>query len=388
RPNYRLRARSFPFECGLERMVKTLGSQQDADLSRVTQAVERSRDYLFSRQHPDGYWSGELEADSMLEADYIFMHVLLGSGDPARMRRALAEVLRCQKEDGSWSLYPGGPGNISLAVKCYFACKLMGMGAEEPRLEKCRKWILAQGGVVECNTFTKIYLCTLGQYDWDAVPAIPPEIVLFPRWFYFNIYEISSWSRGILVPLAIIFAKRPFRKISREQGIGELFAGGRENSDLRLRFDPKKQICWRNTFLVLDRFLHGLEATGILPLRRPALERAERWLLDRLEMSDGLGAIYPAMLNAIVALYCLGYGKDHPQVVRARDEFEKLGIEQPPTPDLAEPTFRMQPCKSPVWDTANAVYALGLSGVSRDDPRMVRAAGWLLSKEVRHRGDW
>jgi squalene-hopene/tetraprenyl-beta-curcumene cyclase len=369
-------------------MVKTLGVQEDADLSRVARAVERSRDYLFSRQHPDGYWSGELEADSMLEADYIFMHVLLDSGEPGRMRRALAEVLRCQKEDGSWSLYPGGPGNISLAVKCYFACKLMGMSAADPRLEKCRNWILAHGGVVECNTFTKIYLCTLGQYDWDAVPAIPPEIVLFPRWFYFNIYEISSWSRGILVPLAIIYAKRPFRQLRPEQGIEELFVGGRANADLHLRPDPRRTLCWRNAFLLLDRFLHGVEAVGFKPLRKRALRAAERWLLDRLEMSDGLGAIYPAMLNAIVALYCLGYPKDHPQVVRAHDEFEKLGIEQPPTPELPEATFRMQPCKSPVWDTANAVYALGLAGTPRDDPRMVKAAAWLLSKEVRHRGDW
>jgi squalene-hopene/tetraprenyl-beta-curcumene cyclase len=360
----------------------------DPELADVQSAISRTRDYLFSRQHGDGYWCGELEADAMLEADYIYLHALLESGDPGRLKRAAAEILRCQNEDGSWSLYPGGPGNISLAVKCYLACKLVGLGADDPRLARCRQWILDHGGVVECNTFTKIYLCSLGQYDYDAVPAVPPEIVLFPGWFYFNIYEISSWSRGILVPLAIMYAKKPLRAITPEQSIDELFVGGRANADLRLRLDRKSPVSWRNFFLVLDRLMHWAEAIPVRPLRRHALRQAEKWLLARLEMSDGLGAIYPAMLNAIIALRCLGYGEDHPQVIRARDEFEKLGIEEPASPEHPEPTFRMQPCRSPVWDTAQAVYALGEAGVPRDDPRMIKAADWLLSKEVRRRGDW
>ena len=359
-----------------------------APAAGLSSAITRSRDYLLSLQHPEGYWCGELEADSMLEADYIFLHVLLGTGRPDRLRRALAEVLRCQNEDGSWSLYPGGPGNISLAVKCYLAAKLLGIGADDPRLAKCRGWILAHGGVVACNTFAKIYLCSLGQYDYDAVPAIPPEIVLFPRWFYFNIYEISSWSRAILVPLAIIYAKKPFRQLAPGQGIDELFVGGRQGADLRQRLDRKAVFSWRNFFLVLDRMVHAAEATRIRPLRRLALRRAEKWMLERLELSDGLGAIYPAMLNAIIALRSLGYAEDHPQVRRALDEFEKLGIEQPATPEAPEPTFRMQPCVSPVWDTAQAVYALGEAGVPRDDPRLIRAADWMLAKEVRHKGDW
>ena len=362
--------------------------REESELAGVKSAIARSRDYLLSQQDPEGFWSGELEADSMLEADYIYMHTLLDSGDPKRMGRALAEILRCQNADGSWSLYPGGPGNISLAVKCYLACKLMGIHADDPRLARCRIWILEHGGVVECNTFTKIYLCSIGQYDYDAVPAVPPEIVLFPRWFYFNIYEISSWSRAILVPLAIIYAKKPFRKIQPERGIDELFVGGRANAHLRLRLNRKAPFSWRNFFLILDRGLHRLEAAKIRPFRDLALKRAEKWLLERLEMSDGLGAIYPAMLNAIIALRCLGYSADHPQVKRAHEEFEKLGIEQPATEESPEALFRMQPCTSPVWDTAQAVYALGEAGVPRTDPRMINAVEWLLSKEVRHLGDW
>jgi len=360
----------------------------DADLDDVKAAIDRSAQYLLSRQHPEGYWCGELEADSMLEADYIFLHTLLESGDPGRLQRAFTEMMRYQNDDGSWSLYPGGPGNISLTVKCYFSAKLMGLDKDDPRMAKARKWALEHGGVVACNTFTKMYLCALGQYDYDAVPAIPPEIVLFPNWFYFNIYEISSWSRSILVPLAIIYAKKPFKKIPAEMGIDELFVGGRANAKLRLHFDRKKKISWRNFFIAIDRLMHWAEAVHLRPVRTIALKRAERWMLERLEMSDGLGAIYPAMMNAILALRCLGYSEDDPQVIRARDEFEKLGIEEPPTEAVPEPTFRMQPCMSPVWDTAQAVFALGEAGVPATDPRMVKAADWMLSKEVRHKGDW
>jgi len=360
----------------------------DADLADVESAISRSAEYILSRQHPDGFWCGELEGDSMLEADYIFLHTLLESGNPGRLQRALREMLRYQNDDGSWSLYPGGPGNISLSVKCYFSAKLMGIGTDDPRLEKCREWVLAHGGVVACNTFTKMYLCALGQYDYDAVPAIPPEIVLFPKWFYFNIYEISSWSRSILVPLAIIYAKKPYKKIPREHSIDELFVGGRANAILRLRMNRKALVSWRNFFLIVDRIMHWAEAVHIRPLRKLALKQAEKWMLARLEMTDGLGAIYPAMLNAILALRCLGYSEDDPQVIRARDEFEKLGIEQAPTDEVPEPTFSMQPAVSPVWDTAQAVYALGEAGIERKHPRMIKAADWLLSKEVRHKGDW
>jgi squalene-hopene/tetraprenyl-beta-curcumene cyclase len=360
----------------------------DADLAEVQAAIVRSREFLLSQQHPEGYWCGELEADSMLEADYIFLHTLLESGDPGRLKRACTEMMRYQNADGSWSIYPGGPGNISLTVKCYSSAKLMGLTADEPCLALAREWILAHGGVVQCNTFTKMYLCALGEYDYDAVPAIPPEIVLFPNWFYFNIYEISSWSRSILVPLAIMYARKPFKKISAEQGIDELFVGGRTNSELRLRWDRKRFFSWRNFFIVLDRITHLAEAVHIRPLRTLALKRAEKWMLDRLEMTDGLGAIYPAMLNAIIALRCLGYSEDDPQVIRARDEFEKLGIEEPANEFMSEPTFRMQPCVSPVWDTAQAVTALGEAGVDRSDPRMLKAADWMLAKEVRHKGDW
>ncbi len=363
--------------------------RMDLELDKVSSGIKRAVDWLFGQQHQDGYWCGELEADVMLEADYVFVHTLLGTGDRAKMQRAVNEILRHQNTDGGWSLYPGGPSNVNYGVKAYLALKLMGWRADHPLMVKARESVLSLGGVVECNTFTKLYLCALGAYDYDAVPAIPPEIILFPNWFYFNIYEISSWSRGILVPLSIIYAKKPFKKLAPEEEIDELFVGGRDRANLHLRWDKKRPVSWRNFFLLCDRVAHWAERVHIRPLRSMAIKKAEKWMLERFEKSDGLGAIYPAMLNAIVALRCLGYSMDDPVLIRAVDEFEKLGIDCPEgTEDYPTPTFRMQPCFPPVWDTAQAIYALGEAGVAKDDPRMIKAADWILSKEVRHKGDW
>jgi squalene-hopene/tetraprenyl-beta-curcumene cyclase len=359
----------------------------DDMLERVSFGIEKARDYLFTQQHEDGYWCGELEADTTLESDYIAIHTLLGTGNPSRMERAIPEILRHQNADGGWPIFASGPSNISASVKAYFALKLIGYKPEHPALERARTRILEMGGATECNTFTKIYLCFLGQYDWEAVPAVPPEIVLFPNWFWFNLYEISSWSRAILVPLSIAYAKKPFKKIPAEMGIDELFVGGRHGKHLHLKWAAKK-ISWRNFFLVLNRVVHFCERFHIRPLRYLALKKAERWMLERFEKSDGLGAIYPGILNSIVALRCLGYSTDDPQVIRALSEFEKLGIDEPGIADHSEPMFRMQPCMSPVWDTALALFALGESGVSKTDPRMLKAADWILSKEVRTKGDW
>jgi squalene-hopene/tetraprenyl-beta-curcumene cyclase len=348
--------------------------------SRVAVGIDAARKYLFSEQHEDGYWCGELEADTTLEGDYIVLHTLFGTEQNPRVRKAANYILQHQNEDGGWSIYPGGPTNLSASVKSYFGLKLAGYKADHPAMVRAREIILRLGGVTEVNTFTKLYLCFFGQYDYDAIPAIPPEIVLFPKWFWFNIYEISSWSRAMLVPLSICYAKKPFKKIPDEMGVAELFVGGRDKSRMHLHWD-KKLFSWRNFFLVLDRTAHWFERVHVRPLRSVALRVAEKWMLERFEKSDGLGAIFPSIMNSAIAMRCLGYSVDDPQVIRALDEFEKLGIEE-------EDTFRMQPCVSPVWDTAYALFALGESGVPANDPRMVKAADWILQKQVRTVGDW
>jgi len=352
----------------------------DGLATRVSTAIRLGREWMFSRQYEEGYWCGELGADTTLVSDYMLLHTLLGTVDEKRFQKCANQILSGQNGDGGWSTYPSGPSNISASVKAYFGLKLAGYSAEYPALVLARKKILEMGGVTEVNTFTKIYLCFLGQYDYDAVPAVPPEIVLFPNWFWFNIYEISSWSRAILVPLSIAYAKKPFKKIPDSMGVEELFVGGRDKSRMHLHWS-KKLISWRNFFLSIDRLTHWFERVHIRPLRSMAIRKAEKWMLERFEMSDGLAAIYPSLMNSIIAMRCLGYSVDDPQLIRAMDEFEKLGIEE-------ETTFRMQPCKSPVWDTAFALFALGEAGVPATDPRMVKCADWVLQKQVRNVGDW
>jgi len=348
--------------------------------SRVALAVDGARKYLFSLQKEEGYWCGELGADTTLQSDYILLHTLLGTGKPERIQKAANDIINRQNSDGGWPIYEGGPSNISASVKGYFALKLAGYTADHPVLQQAREKILEMGGVTQVNTFTKLYLCFFGQFSYEAVPAIPPEIVLFPNWFWFNLYEISSWSRAILVPLSIAYAKKPFKKLPPQMSLDELYVGGIENANLNLKWSDKI-MSWRNFFLFADRLTHWFERVHVRPLRSIALKAAEEWMLERFEMSDGLGAIYPGIMNSIIALRCLGYSLDDPQMIRATDEFEALGIEE-------DDTFRMQPCKCPVWDTAYAIFALAESGVAKDDPRLIAAADWILKKQVTHRGDW
>jgi squalene-hopene/tetraprenyl-beta-curcumene cyclase len=266
-------------------------------------------------------------------------------------------------------------------VKAYFGLKLAGYSADHPVLQRARKKILELGGVTEVNTFTKIYLCFFGQYDYDAVPAIPPEIVLFPNWFWFNIYEISSWSRAILVPAFHLLCQEAIQEDSPRDGRRRIIRRRHAESPACTCAGRKSWSPGAISSSVLDRMTHWFERVHIRPLRSIALKVAEKWVLERFEMSDGLGAIYPSMMNAIIALRCQGYSLDDPQVIRALDEFEKLGIEE-------GDTFRMQPCMSPVWDTAYAMFALGEAGVPANDPRMVKCADWILQKQVRNPGDW
>ncbi|HET8668127.1 MAG TPA: prenyltransferase/squalene oxidase repeat-containing protein, partial [Terriglobales bacterium] len=205
---------------------------------RLASAIDAAKSHLFSTQHADGYWCGELEADTTLEAEYVLMHTLLGTGDAARLQKACRWMFDHQNEDGGWPIYKGGPSEISATVLSYFALKVCGYCTSDPRVAKAQERIEKLGGPTKCNTYTKIYLCFFGQYEWWAVPAIPPEIVLFPNWFWFNIYEISSWSRAIFIPLAIVYAKKPYKKLTAEQGIQELFPGGdMHNVNLHLAWD-------------------------------------------------------------------------------------------------------------------------------------------------------
>ncbi len=347
--------------------------------SRLQEAIERGVDHLLSLQAQEGYWVGELEADTTLESDYIFYLHVLGKADPERIAK-LANYVRCrQLPDGGWSIYPGGPSELNATVKAYFALKLAGDSPDAPQLQLARERVHALGGLEHTNSYTRFYLALVGAVGWEMVPAVPPELMLLPNWFYLNIYEMSSWTRAIVIPLAILYAHKPRWSLPAQAPVDELFKDpARRNAAFAW---GETLFCWRNLFLALDRAFKLYERLPWKPLRQRALRQARAWLLEHLQNSDGLGAIYPAMMNAIFALVALGHDADDPITAREVGELARFEIED-------GDTLRVQPCTSPVWDTAIAMVALEEAGVPADHPALVQAAGWLLDNQLACPGDW
>src|SRR2546423_13192230 len=347
----------------------------------IAAAIARAQENLLRQQKPDGHWCGELLVDSTLCSDYVvFMH-WCREVDAQLQRRCVRHILKRQLPDGGWNIYYGGPSEINASVKGYFALKLAGCSVDAPFMQEARATIMRLGGIPQMNTFSKLYLALLGVFPWKYLPAIPLEMVLLPNWAPFHIYKMSSWSRAMLIPLSIINHFKPTRILPGEKQLHELYPLGTEQADLRLpRSEPFWT--WRNFFLRLDDTLKFLQPLRIRPLRRRALEEAERWMLERIgEGSDGLAAVFPAMLNCLIALRALGYSKDHPVYAKAAKDFAGLFVDDPED-------FRIQPCLSPVWDTAINIIALAESGLPAEHPALKNAADWLVKKEVRIRGDW
>jgi squalene-hopene/tetraprenyl-beta-curcumene cyclase len=348
---------------------------------RVAAALKRSQAYLLSNQKPEGYWVGELMVDSTLVSDTVAYHHWNGKVDREWQRKAVNHIFSMQLPDGGWNIYYGGPSEVNATIKAYLALKLAGVSVKDRRMLKAREVALRFGGVPRMNTFSKLYLALLGLFPWEYVPTIPCEVLLLGKWFGVQFWDMSNWSRGMLVPLAIINHFKPTHPVNVT--LDELYPEGIHERDLGLAPDPEK-ISFRNFFLWLDR-LHKLAEWfadhGIHPFRKTALKRCERWMLERFEGSDGLAAIFPAMLNALIALKALGYADDHPQVVRAAHELKKLEHE---TGD----SVRIEPCFSPVWDTAIVAVCLRESGVPENHPAMKKCGEWLMEKEIRFAGDW
>lgn len=359
----------------------------------IDEAIRRIRTWLLKQQHPEeGFWVAELEADTTLTSEYLMLRRFLNLVDPERERKAVRYLKATQLPDGGWPIYYGGPSEISASVKAYFALKLAGVSKDEPFMVRAKEAILAKGGVVSANVFTKIALALFDQYDWRGIPSMPPEIMLLPKGFYFSLYAISYWSRAVLIPLFIVFSHRPVCRIPREQGIDELYLKPRHEVRYKEESPLKKDdalFTWRNLFITLDRMLKVYDRMPIRSLRSAAVQKAAEWMLAHMRGSGGLGAIYPAMANSVVALRCLGYGVEHPLVVKALREIEALEVYE--TRDTIEgrvETLHLQPCFSPIWDTALLINACIESGLPQDHPALLKGADWLLSRQTKTVGDW
>ena len=347
--------------------------------ARLRRAVSRASKYLLSLQATEGYWCAELEADTTLESDYIFYLHLLGRAEPERVAKLATYVRRRQLPDGGWNIYAGGPAELNATVKGYVGLRLAGDAADTPHMAAAAAKIRELGGLESTNSFVRFYLAMAGVIEWDMVPAIPPEMMLLPQWLPINIYAMSSWTRGIVVPLMILWARKPSWRLPIDIGIECLF---RDPSRRHSAFEwSDKLFTWRNFFLTIDRGVKWRERMPVKFLRGPSLAAAERWMREHLEHSDGLGAIYPAMMNSIFALLAMGLSPEHPLTSREIDQLGRL--------EIAEgDTIRLQPCFPPVWDTCIAMVSLEEAGMAPNDPSLVRAADWLLDLQITRSGDW
>ncbi len=346
---------------------------------KLPETIERGAEHLLSLQAKDGYWQGELEADSTLESDYIYYLFVLGKAEPVRVTKLANYVRSKQLADGGWNLYPGGPSELNATCKAYFALKLAGDDPSSPHLTAARDTIHDLGGLEHTNSYVRFYLALVGAVGWELVPAIPPELMLLPNWFFLNIYEMSSWTRGIVIPMTILCTLRPDWRLPEHATVDELF---NDPSRKGAAFDWSKQIVsWKNFFLALDRALKIYEKFPWKPLRKRALRQAKQWMLAHIERTEGLAAIYPAMMNSIFALIALGHSADDPLTRREIIEFSRFEIEE-------ADTIRLQPCVSPVWDTCIAMVSLEEAGVAPDHPALLNAADWILSKQILGPGDW
>ncbi|MGO8786615.1 MAG: squalene--hopene cyclase [Terriglobia bacterium] len=345
----------------------------------LQEVIQRTVDHLLSLQAPEGYWVGELEADTTLESDYIFFLHVLGTLDDRRCGKLANHIRRRQLPDGGWNIYVGGPSELNATVKAYVALKLAGDSPSAPHMARARCQIHELGGVEATNSYTRLYLALGGVLPWSYVPAIPPEIILLPSWFFLNIYSFSSWTRAIVVPLMLVYARKPQWDLPPQAGVKELF---RDATGRIPAFEwDRRLLSWRNFFLVLDRLFKWHEKLPWKPLRKRALRKAQEWLLEHLERTEGLGAIYPAMVNSVFALRAMGYATDDPLTAREIRHLAQFEIEE-------GDTLRIQPCVSPVWDTAVTMFSLQEAGLPPDHPALVKATTWLLDHQVLGGGDW
>jgi squalene-hopene/tetraprenyl-beta-curcumene cyclase len=349
-----------------------------ADSSPLDRAIAAARDALIAQQNEKGYWLYELEADCTIPAEYIMMMHFLDEID-ATLETKIANHLRArQAEHGGWPLYHNGELDLSCTIKAYYALKLAGDNTQAPHMVKARAAILERGGAAKANVFTRIALALFGELPWRGVPYIPVEIMLLPKWFPFHIDKVSYWSRTVMVPLFILCTRKPKAKNPRNVGIRELFTTPPEKE----RHYFRRSGFLAKAFLLFDHVGRMIDPLIPARMREHATKRAENWVLERLNGEDGLGAIFPAMVNALEAMVILGYPEDHPRRVTAKRALQKLLVVGPAS-------AYCQPCVSPIWDTALACLAMQEAGDDSSRHAATRALDWLKSKQLLDEpGDW
>ncbi len=350
------------------------------DLGRLDRTVEEVKATLESKRGSAGEWCYELEADATIPAEYILLEHFLDEIDQPLQEDLARYLRRIQGKHGGWPLFHAGDFNISASVKAYYALKLAGDDPDAPHMQRARKAILDFGGAARANVFTRIQLALFGQVPWRAVPVMPVEIMLLPKWAPFHIDKVAYWSRTVIVPLLILMAKKPQARNPKRIGVSELF--------VTPPFEEKRYLInptgsrWGDMFLLLDKVLRPIEPLFERTRRHRSIQKALEFILPRLNGDDGLGAIYPAMANAVMAFDTLGYAKDHPHRAIAMAAVRKLITRK-------EGETYCQPCLSPIWDTGLALHAVMEAGSDGADPKFDSTTEWLLERQILDlEGDW
>ncbi|NEQ68079.1 MAG: squalene--hopene cyclase [Symploca sp. SIO2D2] len=357
--------------------MQTQDSITTESTESIAEAMAKAQNYLLNLQYPEGYWWAELESNVTITSEVVLLHKIWGTDQARPLHKVEAYLRSQQREHGGWELYYGDGGDLSTSVEAYMALRLLGVPATDPALLKAKKLILERGGISKTRIFTKFHLALIGCYDWRGVPSIPPWVMLLPEQFLFSIYEMSSWARGSTVPLLIVFDHKPIYQTNPAITLDELYTEGASN----VRFELPRNGDWTDLFVTLDDTFKLAEDLDFVPFRQEGLEAAERWVLERQEVTGDWGGIIPAMLNSLLALRSLDYDVTDSVVVRGLEAVDNFAIE------TAE-TYTIQPCISPVWDTAWVIRALVDSGIAPDHPAVVQAGEWLLSKQILGYGDW
>lgn len=376
---------SPPGAARAEGVLRALAREPDAtgaDPSALDRSIAGARDALIALQNPQGYWLFELEADCTIPAEYILMMHFLDEIDPV-LQGKIANYLRAhQAQHGGWPLYHNGELDLSCSIKAYFALKLAGDSPQAPHMVRARAAILERGGAARANVFTRITLALFGQIPWRGVPYIPVEIVLLPRWFPFHIDKVSYWSRAVMVPLFILCSCKAAAINPSRVDIRELFTTPPEEERHYFRRKGERDGLLNTAFLVLDRVGRMIDPLIPRAVRERALRRAEAWTYARLNGEDGLGAIFPAMVNALEAMVVRGVPPDDPRRVTAKKAIEKLVV-------VDGASAYCQPCVSPIWDTVLASLALQEAGGDAARAASDRGLDWLGPRQlVDEPGDW
>ncbi|HEY6275155.1 MAG TPA: squalene--hopene cyclase [Streptosporangiaceae bacterium] len=352
-------------------------------------ALARARDHLLGIQHEQGWWQGELETNVTMDAEDLLLREFLGVRTAEQTAAAARGIASRQREDGTWANFYGGPGDLSTTVEAYVALRLAGHDPARPHMARAAAWIRAGGGIPATRVFTRIWLALFGQWPWDDLPVMPPELIYLPAWFPLNVYDWGCWARQTIVALTIVGSVRPVRPLP--------FSLPELTTAAALPTDPpphapraREDSAWTAIFSRLDEVLHRYErlrprTAPARAIRRAALRRCAEWIIARQEQDGCWGGIQPPWVYSLIALHLLGYGLDHPVIKQGLAGLDRFTITED-TPD--GPVRRMEACQSPVWDTVLAMIALSDAGLPADDPAMIRAADWILAEEITGPGDW